>query len=103
MKPLTVYPVRGFSHPAPDASSDAERVAPQPLVVCHRHGRGTVVGMKFDWYLFIGSLFLLAFIVTRWVDSSFWNGLGVGLGLVSILAFGVGITTGLRKKGTKNA
>jgi hypothetical protein len=32
------------------------------------------------------------FIVTRWVDSSFWNGLGVGLGLVSILALGVGIS-----------
>lgn len=54
--------------------------------------RGTVVGMKFDWYLFIGSLFLLVFIVTRWVDSSFWNGIGVGLGLVSILALGVGIS-----------
>ena len=59
--------------------------------------------MKFDWYLFIGSLFLLAFIVTRWVDNSFWSGLGVGLGLVSILAFGVGITTGLRKAREKKA
>lgn len=59
--------------------------------------RGTVVGVKFDWYLFIGSLFLLVFIVTRWVDESFWNGLGVGLGLISILAFGVGITTGVRR------
>lgn len=55
-------------------------------------GRGTVVRVKFDWYLFIGSLFLLVFIATRWVDSSFWNGLGVGLGLVSILALGVGIS-----------
>lgn len=48
--------------------------------------------MKFDWYLFFGSLLLLVLIVTRWVDSSFWNGLGVGLGLVSILALGVGIS-----------
>ncbi|MBT2497116.1 hypothetical protein HCX50_19305 [Microbacterium oxydans] len=54
--------------------------------------------MKIDWYLFIGSLFLLVFIVTRWVDSSFWNGLGVGLGLVSLLALGVGISNLRNKK-----
>ena len=65
--------------------------------------RGTVVGVKFDWYLFIGSLFLLVFIVTRWVDESFWNGLGVGFGLVSILAFGVGITTGVKKSRDRKA
>jgi len=54
--------------------------------------------VKIDWYLFIGSLFLLVFIVTRWVGDSFWNGLGVGFGLVSILTLGVGIGSGLKKR-----
>ena len=54
--------------------------------------------VRFDWYLFIGSLFLLVFIVTRWVGDSFWNGLGLGLGAVSILMLGVGITTEVRRK-----
>jgi hypothetical protein len=53
--------------------------------------------VKFDWYLLIGSLLLLVFIVTRWIDSSFWNGLGVGFGLVSLLALGMGISSGLTK------
>lgn len=53
--------------------------------------------MKFDWYLPIGALLLLVFLVTRWIDSSFWNGLGVGLGLVSLLALGMGISNGMTK------
>lgn len=64
---------------------------------------GTVVGVKFDWYLFIGSLFLLVFIVTRWVDIPFVNGLGLALGLSSILLFGVGITNSVRKSREKKA
>ena len=66
-------------------------------------GRGTVVGVKFDWYLFIGSLFLLVFIVTRWVEVPFVNGLGLALGLSSILLLGVGITTGLKKSREEKA
>ena len=54
--------------------------------------------MRFDWYLLIGSLFLFVFIATRWAEDSFWNGLGLGLGAVSIVMLGVGITTGLRRK-----
>lgn len=66
-------------------------------------GGGTVVDVKFDWYLFIGSLFLLVFIVTRWVEVPFVNGLGFALGLSSILLLGVAITTGLKKPRDKKA
>ena len=54
--------------------------------------------MRFDWYLFIGSLFLLVLIATRWAEVPFWNGLGLGLGAVSILMLGVGVTTEVRRK-----
>lgn len=59
--------------------------------------------VRFDWYLFIGSLFLLVFIITRWVDEPFMNGLGLAFGLSSILMLGVGITTGLRRKRDERA
>ncbi|MGO4488170.1 hypothetical protein [Microbacterium sp. 2RAF4] len=59
--------------------------------------------MKFDWYLFIGLLSLLVFIVTRWVDNPFASGFGLALGLSSILMFGVSITTGVRKSRGKKA
>ncbi|MFJ6427516.1 hypothetical protein [Microbacterium maritypicum] len=65
--------------------------------------RGAVVGVKFDWCLFLGSLFLAVFIVTRWVEVTFVNGLGLALGLSSILLLGVGFTTGMRKSRDKKA
>lgn len=57
--------------------------------------------MKFDWYLFIGSLFMLVFIVTRWTNVSFLNGFGVALGLVGIGILGVSIGAKLNAKKSK--
>ena len=57
--------------------------------------------MKFDWYLFIGSVCMLVFLVTRWTDASFLNGFGVGLGLVGIGILGVSIGVKLTAKKNK--
>lgn len=60
-----------------------------------------LASVKIDWYLLIGSLFLLVFIATRWLGDAFVNGLGVGLGLIGLIALGVGIGTLRNKKQRK--
>lgn len=47
--------------------------------------------MKFDWNLLIGSVCMLVFLLTRWTDEAFLNGLGVGLGLTGIVVLVVSI------------
>lgn len=66
---------------------------------CRRSGRPRrVMFVKFDWYLFIGSLCMLVFLVTRWTTESFLNGFGLGLGLVGLVVLGVSIGVKLTAK-----
>jgi len=60
-----------------------------------------VTFVKFDWYLLIGFLCMLVFLITRWTTESFFNGLGVGLGLVGIGILGVSIGVKLTAKKNK--
>lgn len=58
----------------------------------------TVAPMKFDWNLLIGSLCMLVFLLTRWTDAAFLNGLGVGLGLTGIVVLVASIYGNLNAK-----